>query len=445
MADDRAWAGVEAALGALGRAVLLLDAEFRVIHATETLDALVCEGAAKNVCGRPIGDLLGEELLRDEAPTRKALARGERVEGRRAFLHCPDLGARLVSLSVAPLRPEAATLLGDSARHIVVIRPAEDAFRDIEATAGDLGLVTRAPAMLELIRTIEKLHRSDATVLITGESGTGKEVVARALHIRSRRHEAPFVAVNCAALPSGLLESELFGHIRGAFTGAETDRVGRVELAADGTLFLDEIGDMPPELQVKLLRVLQEREYERVGESTPRKFTARVIAATNVDIDEALEAGQLREDLYYRLRVIPLHVPPLRERTEDIELLVRALLARIGEEAGRELIVSPDALRQMRGYTWPGNVRELENTLRYATAMCTGQTIGVEHLPRPVVEPDEAALPASKPPSDGEPDDETARLRAALDQHQWRRADAARALGISRTTLWRRMQALGLG
>ncbi len=445
-----AWEGVAAALGALGRAALLTDDAFKVLSATPTLDSLVCAGASVNVRGRPLRDLLGAELLADDGAVCEALRRGDRVEGRRAFLHCHDLGARLVSISIAPLSEAAGHTLQTDARYLVVLRPAEDASRDVDSAVSQLGIVTRSPQMLELVRTIEALHRSEATVLITGESGTGKEVVARAIHMRSRRHEAPFVGVNCAALPGGLLESELFGHVKGAFTGADTDRTGRVELAARGTLFLDEIGDMPAQLQVKLLRVLQERQYERVGESTSRPFTARVVAATNVEIGEALESGQLRTDLYYRLRVVPLHVPPLRERMEDLDLLARALLERIGSEAGRAIVLSPDALRRMRAYSWPGNVRELENVLRFATAMCAGQTLGIEHLPPPLGEerapaatPIDAPAPAPRDGARGESDEAT-RIRAALDDNHWRRADAARALGISRTTLWRRMQALGI-
>jgi len=430
-------------MASLGRAALITDGDFRVVRATASLDSLVCAGAATRVVGRFAGEILGDDLLAAGAAPRVALGNGDRVEGRRAFLHCDRVGARLVSLSMAPLGAEQAPLFGAGARYLLVIRPAEDASHDVVAAVSEIGLVTRSPQMLELIRIVETLSRSEATVLITGESGTGKEVLARAVHTRSPRHEGPFVAVNCAALPGGLLESELFGHVKGAFTGADADRVGRIQLATRGTLFLDEIGDLPPELQVKLLRVLQERQYERVGESTSRPFDARVIAATNVDVDEALASGQLRADLYYRLRVVPLHLPPLRERMDDLELLCRTLLQRIGSETGRALRVSPDALRRMSGYSWPGNVRELENALRYATAMCPGQTIGVEHLPQPIGDPrsSEAAPAAPAAPAS----EEASRIRAALEEHHWRRADAARALGISRTTLWRRMQALGLG
>jgi DNA-binding NtrC family response regulator len=288
---------------------------------------------------------------------------------------------------------------------------------------------------------------------VTGESGTGKELIARALHANSPRCTGPFVAVNCGALPGDLLESELFGHVRGAFTGAVRDRVGRFELARGGTLFLDEVGDMPLHLQVKLLRVLQERRFDRVGESVPRPMDARVIAATNVDLVDAIRAGRFRDDLYYRLRVVPIHVPPLRERVEDIPLIAQHLLAHIGGREGRALRLSPDTLAAMTRHDWPGNVRELGNALEYAVATCTGQTIQIENLPpelRHGVEGAEtvevSALPSSAPLGHPTAEDPAERVRIvqALESARWSRGRAAELLGVSRSTLWRRMKELGI-
>ena len=277
-------------------------------------------------------------------------------------------------------------------------------------------------------------------MLITGESGTGKEVVARALHARSRRAAGPFVAVNCGALPGELLETELFGHVRGAFTGAVRDRVGRFELARNGTIFLDEIGELPLALQVKLLRVLQDGVYERVGESTPRRLDARIVAATNTDLEGGIRTGTFREDLYYRLRVVPIHLPPLRDRPEDIAPLAIQFVARIGQRDGRALRLSPDTVREMERRPWPGNVRELENALQYATVVCQGQTIQVEDLPPGA---GSGAGARSAPPTPP-PLDEVSTIRAALEAARWNRVKAAEALGLSRTTLWRRMRELGL-
>ena len=296
--------------------------------------------------------------------------------------------------------------------------------------------------MLRVISLIENLSHSDATVLITGESGTGKEVVARALHDRSPRRSAPFVAVNCGALPADLLESEMFGHVRGAFTGAVRDRVGRFDAAAGGTLFLDEIGDLPLPLQVKLLRVLQDGTFERVGESVSRTSRARIIAATNIDLRAAVGNGRFRDDLYYRLRVVPIDISPLRERREDIEPLARTLLSRVAARQGRSLRLSPDAMRTLLGHDWPGNARELENALEYAVAVCRGQTILPEDLPE-LESPRSPALSPLATKRAGFAAD-AAPLRTALEANHWRRSDAARALGVSRSTLWRRMREAGV-
>ncbi len=500
---DTPWAGLEAALEALGRVAILLDGGFRMVRATATLDTMVCDGASQTAPGRHADELVGDGFFRDDEELRTSLAAGERHEGRRAFLQCREGHARLVSLSIVRLEARQQRVFATDAVYLMVIRPAEEDMRVLDSAAGGMGIVSRSASMLAVVRLIEQLHRSDATVLVTGETGTGKEVVARALHAWSRRRDEPFVGVNCGALPADLLESELFGHIRGAFTGASRDRVGRIEIARAGTLFLDEIGDMPYALQVKLLRLLQERRYERVGESVSREMHARVVAATNVDLEEAVRAGRFREDLYYRLRVVPIHLPPLRERTDDVEPLARHLLGRIGARNGRALLISPGFLARLRRHNWPGNVRELENALEYAVAMCQGQTLSVDHLPAlgpqtvaspgltrpngpteataptaptaptgptaptaptgptelneligptgprqaepapPPASPALATAPVSAPsgPLDAL---EHERVAAALEAHHWRRDAAATALGISRITLWRRMKRFGL-
>ena len=242
-------------------------------------------------------------------------------------------------------------------------------------------LVGNSAPMREVFEIVRRVAGSEATVLICGESGTGKELIARALHHGSDRHEGPFVAVNCAALPSELLESELFGAKRGAFTGAIKDRKGKFELADGGTLFLDEIGELPVELQPKLLRALQEREIEPLGGSS-RKVDVRLVAATNRDLEGAMQQGRFREDLYYRLAVILLALPSLRERRDDIPLLVRHFLLRHG---GEQLLLEPEALRRLCAYDWPGNVRELENAVERMVLLHRGETIGVGDLPARIV------------------------------------------------------------
>jgi len=302
-----------------------------------------------------------------------------------------------------------------------------------------MGLVGRGPAMLRVHEQIKNAARSEAPAIVFGESGTGKELVAAAIHTLSRRKDGPFMKVNCAALNEHLLESELFGHRRGAFTGAMRDRQGRFEAASGGTIFLDEIGDMPGPMQAKLLRVLEGKEIERVGENTPIPIDVRLVSATNRTLAALVESGAFREDLLYRVNVIPIVLPPLRDRVEDIPLLVAHFLARIGATNDRSgLRVTPAALEQLRTHSWPGNVRQLINALEYAVITCRGEEIDVQDLPASL-----AADPVSPPAprQRGTLTPET--VRAALANAGGSRTAAARALGVSRVTLWKRIKEFG--
>ncbi|MGD2062003.1 MAG: sigma-54 dependent transcriptional regulator [Nitrospirota bacterium] len=315
----------------------------------------------------------------------------------------------------------------------------------VRAHGGSPRLITVAPVMLAVIDTVHQVADSDATVLITGESGTGKELVARDLHDASGRAAGPFVAVNCVALPEELLESELFGHVKGAFTGAVHDQPGRFRQADGGTLLLDEIGDMPPALQAKLLRCLESGEVDPVGSAVPVGVDARVIAATNVDLEARVAAGDFREDLYYRLNVIPIHLPPLRERSEDIALLADHFLR---EMAGTEVTVDDAARGAMRTYAWPGNVRELKNLCRRLALLTRGKTIGADDLPEAIRCGVGGGAPsisrATAPAAATLPEMERAMVLQALEDHQWNKAAAARALGIPRHVLLYRLQKYGI-
>ncbi len=445
--DGPGFGTLETVFEALGRALIVLDDEFRIIRASHTLDEIAGDGMVASVIGKPIEDLVGAKLFGPADTLREALTNGRREEGRRAVLRCGAGSARLVSLTAAVVPLRVSNHCDPRARYLVVVRPAEDEDSLLQSMIASHGLVARSPAMQKIVHLVESLHRSDATVLITGESGTGKEVIARALHAQSTHAAGPFVPVNCAALPADLLESELFGHVRGAFTGAVKDRVGRLEMASGGTLFLDEAAEIPPSVQVKLLRVLQERVFERVGESTSRRLGARIIAATNADVQEAILSGKLREDFYYRLRVVPIHIPPLRERPTDIDLIARHLLAHLGGREGRSLRLSPDTLALLESHPWPGNVRELENALEYAVAICRGQTIHVEDLPLEIRTSGRASVSHASPRTraDAGADGDEQRIRGALERNMWRRSKAAAELGMSRTKLWRRMRELGIG
>ena len=431
---------VSAVFRSIGRILICLDSDFNVVHTSALLEKFVGPETARAIAGRPIAELLGEALFGSSGTLRQALQKGELREGWRASMKT-DHGSCLMSVTAAPFIVDEAGICDPRVKYIIVIRPAEDDV-SIGSAAPTVfyGMIARSAVMARVFSLVQNLQASDATILITGESGTGKELMARAIHANSSRRRGNFVAVNCAALPGELLESELFGHVRGAFTGAVRDRVGRFELAAGGTLFLDEVGDVPLHLQVKLLRVLQERTFERVGESHTRSADVRVIAATNADLRKAIADGRFREDLFYRLRVVPVDIPPLRARREDIEPLAQHLLARVTGRHGRQLRFSPDALRVLLHYDWPGNVRELENAIEYAVAVVKGQTIHEEDLPIEVVARREVIQSAPAAPPAGE----SAALRAVLEANQWNRQRAAAALGISRTTLWRKMRELGL-
>jgi two-component system NtrC family response regulator len=315
----------------------------------------------------------------------------------------------------------------------------------VRAQGGSPRLITASPAMLAVIDTIHQVADSDATVLITGESGTGKELVARDLHDASGRAGGPFVAVNCVALPEELLESELFGHVQGAFTGALHDHPGRFRQADGGTLLLDEIGDMPAALQAKLLRCLESGEVDPVGSVAPVAADVRVIAATNVNLEARVAAGDFREDLYYRLNVIPIHLPPLRERSEDIALLADHFLQ---EMAGSGVTVDGAVRRAMLAYPWPGNVRELKNLCRRLALLTRGETIGLADLPEVIRRRAGGEAPSvggpTAPAGATLPEMERAMVLQALADHHWNKSAAARALGIPRHVLLYRLQKYGI-
>jgi two-component system response regulator HydG len=339
------------------------------------------------------------------------------------------------------LKPVEPDVLSARVNDLLERRPRTDG---IAAEVGDL--VGRAPAMRALYDRIQRVAPTESTVLITGETGTGKELVARAVHSLSSRKARPFLAVNCAALAEGILESELFGHVRGSFTGAVRDRAGVFEAANGGTLFLDEIGATSPSLQARLLRALQEREVTRVGATTATKVDVRVIAATNRDLKELVGEGAFREDLFYRLEVFPLNVPPLRDRSSDIPLLTEHALALLRKRLpdAKGLSCSPFAMRLLREYRWPGNVRQLLAALESAAISAGGGRIEAQHL-SDEIRGGQDVNASSRYRSSIPEDDERAAIEAALTHAGGTLSHAAELLGMGRTTLWRKMRAYGIG
>jgi PAS domain S-box-containing protein len=336
----------------------------------------------------------------------------------------------------------AVETLKDMSRFIRQQQEIAELRKSCRLDRGYHGIIGESPKIQHLFELIESVAQSDAPVLVLGQSGTGKELVARAIHDSGIRKEGPFIKVNCAALNENLLESELFGHVKGAYTGAERARVGRFEAAHGGTILLDEIGDIPLTTQVKLLRVLEEREIERVGDHQPIAVDVRIITATNKNLEALIQQETFREDLFFRINVFPIHCPSLAERADDIPLIVRSFIDQYGAKVGKKILgLTSDAMETLLAYPWPGNVRELRNAVEYAFVLCPGEWIGLEHLPPkisrmggwPSVRPEDApAAPVHNR--------EREQLIHALKKTGGNQSEAARMLNISRVTVWKRIK-----
>ena len=419
-----------------GGAVVVLDRELRVIASTARADALldvVPHGvsAPKFLCGDSARRPIAEALAAGRAVTATVPRPGKR-------------GERLLRVSAVPVHRAGArvgwALLIDE--------------EPIAAEGPELchGMWSADAATRRMFRIVEKVARTEASVLVRGETGSGKELVAAAIHAASARASGPFRAINCAAMPAPLLESELFGHVRGAFTGAVRDNPGHFKLADKGTLFLDEVGELPLELQAKLLRVLETHTVMPVGGREPIAVDVRIVAATHRALRKDVEAGRFRADLMYRLRVIPIFIPPLRARGADVVLLADRFIDQMNTRSPRKIgRISQSAKAALARYAWPGNVRELKNVLEYAFAIGDGPVLVESDLPpellSPAADDDEAAPQANTPPplpDSAEASPEAAKILRAIERAGGSRARAAQSLGISRITLWRRMKELAL-
>jgi PAS domain S-box-containing protein len=350
-----------------------------------------------------------------------------------------------ISISTAVLKDERGHIIGgvETFRDLSAIEELKKELSE-KYTLGDI--ISKNHLIHDIFNILPNIAESDSTVLIQGASGTGKELFAKAIHNLSRRKAKPFIKVNCGALPDTLLESELFGYIKGAFTDAKKDKPGRFALANGGTIFLDEVGDMSPSLQVKLLRVLQEREYEPLGSTSPRKTDVRIIAATNRDLSKLVNEGKFRDDLFYRLNVVKIELPPLSKRREDIPLLIDAFVQKFNAKMGKQIMgVSDQALRLLLKYDYPGNVRELENIIEHAFVLCGGNRIDMDCLPRELTmrqEETNSFVPLKEEHPLGRAEAEV--VKRTLEKHKGNRIKAAQELGISRATLWRKVKRYGL-
>ncbi len=408
-------------------------------RAAEKITGFSRELALENYCF----DILRSNICQRGCILEETLRLNQGVVNRSAIVINREGREVPVSISTSLLHDDAGKILGVIAtfRDLSV----EEALRkEIEKTYSFENMISKNVEMQRIFAILPDIAESGVPVLIQGESGTGKELVARAIHDLSSVREGPFVEINCAAIPETLLESEFFGYVKGAFTDAKKDKQGRIRLADGGTLFLDEIGELPPSLQAKLLRVIEDRELTPLGAVRPVKVDVRFVAATNQDLLRMMEEGQFRKDLYFRLDVAKILLPPLRERREDLSLLIDHFIEKLNLLRKKQIAgVSSDVISILMRYSFPGNVRELENILEYAFILCKGRIIEVEHLPRELFSQVHPEDPRAIPPLSPLEEAEARTLQTLLQQHR-NREKVAKLLGISRTTLWRKMKRYGL-
>ncbi len=451
-------ASTDAILESICDGVFTVDGDWRITsfnRAAEQITGTKREQAIGQLCS----EVFRSNMCETQCALRQTLSSGKPIINQSGYIINAD-GERIpVTISTAVLRDSDNNIIGGA-----------ETFRDlseVEALRKQLkgryqlgDLVSHSPAMQDVFNLIAAVASSNnTTVLIQGETGTGKELVAKAIHNLSARVSEPFVAVNCGALPDNLLESELFGHKKGAFTGATTDKPGRFALAGKGTIFLDEIGEISPALQVRLLRVLQEHSYDPLGATKPQKSLARVIAATNRNLAQLVEQGTFRQDLFYRIQVVQIELPPLRERAEDIPLLIEHFIDHFNQLQHKSIkTVSTAAMTQLVAHPWPGNVRELENIIERAFVVCADTVIDVQHLPanfQTTISPSvNSPINTSNPPDNTSPanhsiattrnNHEKQWIMDALQRNNYNRSAAARELQIHKTTLYRKIKQLDI-
>ena len=437
----------EIILDSIADGVFTVDASWRVSSFNRGAEKITGIKRGEAI-GRQCWDVFRASICERRCSLRQTMKTGKPVVNQSIYIVSAK-GERIpVSISTALLKNENGEVIGgvETFRDLSVV---EELKKELEARHSFFDIISKNQEVLRLFRILEQVAESNATVLLVGESGTGKELFARAIHSLSPRKQGPLVTINCGALPDTLLESELFGYKAGAFTDARKDKPGRLALAEGGTLFLDEIGDISPALQVRLLRVLQDRTYEPLGGTKPQKADVRIVAATNRDLDRMVSEGKFRQDLYYRIHVVKLALPPLRERKEDIPLLTEHFIRKFGHLMGKDIHgVTPEVMQVLMAHDFPGNIRELENIMEYATVVSKNSLIDLSHLPDALRgEKNEEQGPEANGFFPGELswlDMERQYILKALDKNRWIRVKTAAALGIHPTTLWRKMKSLNI-
>jgi PAS domain S-box-containing protein len=428
----------EAVIASISDGVFTVDTSWRISCFNRAAEQITGYRRSE-VMGRFCFDVLRSDLCRDACPVRYTVETGTPVTGLVVYITDKSDNKVPVSVSTAVFRNKRGELIG-GVETFRDLRQIEDLKKQIKKSYSSEDIVSKSPRMRRVIEMLPTVAESQSTILLSGESGTGKELFARAIHNLSGRKDYPFVAVNCASFPETLIESELFGYERGAFTGAERSKPGRFARAEKGTLFLDEVGDLPPSTQAKLLRVLQEKTYEPLGGSRTLRTNARIVAAADRDLASMVAQGTFRRALYYRIRVIELSLPPLRERLEDVLPLVRHFIERLSNLHDKPIEgLTPEALHILMNHDYPGNVRELENIVEHGFVLSGGPLIGLEHLPEWLVKLREREAPAQTLE-----DCERRVIRSVLDSHGWNRLAAARALGVHKSTLFRKLHRLGI-
>ena len=429
-------------LNSIAEGVITVDKEFRITFINDAAEKLT--GFEKDhVIGQFCKSVFKSEFCLSNCPIAQVLKNGKSIFDLDTSINCVNTHTVPIRLNAAVLKDENNIPTGGviTFRDISLFKQVEDL---IKAESQFHGIVGKNKSMKEIYQLIMEISDSDAHVLIAGETGTGKELIANAIQITSKRNKESFVKINCSVIPHNLLASELFGHAKGAFTDAKSDRIGRFELANNGTIFLDEIAEMPVQMQTQILRVIQEGTFERLGESVTRKTDVRIIAATNMNLENAISSGKFREDLFYRLSVLPIEIPPLRKRKDDIPLLVDYFIRKFSFLYKKKILgIDENAMDLLINWQWPGNIRELENSIEYSVIKCKGETNINSHI---------LPLRIKEKVSNGKLENKNSHtiehgsndIIELLNNHKWNKTKVAEILGVDRTTLWRKLKSLGI-